>query len=179
MKKAFFGFLLSGMILACNNSKTETDKTKVKSSETTQPTEFADARYMDLGKKHMQAFEAGDISAWSELFSDDAVYSWSSGDSMVGKKAIFDYWANRRKNVIDSIQFSNDIWLPIKVNQPQKGPDMPGVWLLNWYQVNVRYKTGKKLQFWVHTDYHFNASDKVDRAIEYIDRAPIQAATKK
>jgi hypothetical protein len=179
MKKVFIAFILSGILLACNNSKTEADKTITKgaSDTKTQPAEFADAKYMDMGRQHMQKFEKGDIDGWTEMFADNAVYDWSAGDSLAGKKAILDYWKNRRTNVIDSIQFSNDIWIPIKINQPQKGPDQPGIWLLSWYQVNVKYKTGKKLQFWVHTDYHFNENDKVDRAIEYIDRAPIKAAT--
>jgi hypothetical protein len=32
---------------------------------------------------------------------------------------------------------------------------------------------------WIHTDIHFDANDKIDRAIQYIDRVPINAATKK
>jgi hypothetical protein len=181
MKKILMGFILSGILLACNNSKTESEQPMVKDASDTkpQPAEFADTKYTEMGKQYMQKFQEGDIAGWAEMFADDAVYAWSSGDSLVGKKAITDYWSNRRNTVIDSIQFSNDIWLPIKINQPQKGPDQPGNWLLNWYQVNVKYKTGKKLQFWVHTDYHFNASDKVERAIQYIDRAPIKEATMK
>jgi hypothetical protein len=181
MKKVFIGFLLSGILLACNNSKTEADNTMIKDASDTKPqqAEFADAKYADIGKQLLQKFESGDIDSWVNLFADNAVYSWSSGDSLAGKKAIADYWKNRRMNVIDSIHFTNDIWLPIKVNQPQKGPDAPGNWLLSWYQVEVKYKASKKLGFWVHTDYHFDASDKIDRAIQYIDMAPIKAATMK
>ena len=181
MKKLALAFMLSGILLACNNSKTEADNTMVKDATDTkpQPAEFADAKYMDMGKQMMQKFESGDIDSWVNMFSDNAVYSWSAGDSLAGKKAVADYWKNRRANVIDSIHFSNDIWLPIKINQPQKGPDAPGNWLLSWYQVNTKYKTGKKLQFWVHTDYHFDATDKIDRAVQYIDMAPIKAATMK
>lgn len=181
MKKIFLGFILSGMLIACNNSSTTTgNNTMVKgdsSTKATPPAEFTDAKYADWGKQSMHKFESGDIEGWADMFADNAVYAWSAGDSLAGKKAIIDYWKNRRANVIDSIHFSNDIWLPIKINQPQKGPDRPGVWLLSWYQVNSKYKSGKKLQFWVHTDYHYDSSDKVDRAIQYIDRAPINAAT--
>jgi len=42
--------------------------------------------------------------------------------------------------------------------------------------VNVKYKNGKKLSFWIHSDFHYNAEDKVDIYIQYIDRAPINAA---
>lgn len=179
MKRILLGCILSVMLIACNNSSTTADNTMVKSdssTKTTPPAEFADTKYADWGKQAMQKFESGDIEAWAGMFADNAVYMWSAGDSLAGKKAIIDYWKNRRGNVIDSIHFSNDIWLPIKINQPQKGPDMPGIWLLNWYQVNTTYKSGKKLQFWVHTDYHYDNNDKVDRAIQYIDKAPINAA---
>ena len=181
MKKVFYCLFLSGALFACNNSKTEADKPMVKDASDTKPApaEFADAKYSDMGKQMMQKFESGDIDSWANMFADNAVYAWSAGDSVVGKKAITDYWKNRRMNVIDSIHFSNDIWLPIKVNQPQKGPDMPGTWLLSWYQVAAKYKSGKSLGFWVHTDYHFDANDKIDRAVQYIDMAPIKAAVGK
>jgi len=106
-------------------------------------------------------------------YADNAVYIWSVGDSLVGKAAIANYWKDRRTKLIDSVTFLNDIWLPIKVNTPQRGPDMKGVWLLGWRQVMVKYKNGKKLGFWVHADAHFDGNDKIDRVIEYIDRAPI------
>ena len=119
---------------------------------------------------------SGDIDGWLNSFADNATYVWSRGDSLAGKKAIDDYWRNRRTKVIDSISFVNDIWLPLKVNQPQKGPDMKGNWLLSWYQVRVKFKNGKKLMFAVHADLHFNDADKIDRLLQYIDSAPINAA---
>jgi hypothetical protein len=180
MRKLLIAILVPGILFACKN-KTESSASnepmvKSTAAEKTKGAEFADEKYMQMGKERLQEFESGDIEKWVGQFADNAVYIWSAGDSLAGKKAIMDYWMNRRKNVIQSIKMSNDIWLPIKVNQPQKGPDMPGVWLLGWYQVNVTYKNGKSLQFWVHNDLHYNDKDQVDRAVQYIDRAPINAA---
>jgi hypothetical protein len=184
MKK--FLIIASGLLilLACNNEQKNSSDTKMASdasdsSAKKQQAEFADSKYADMGKASLAKFETGDVDGWLSDFADNAVYSWSSGDSIVGKKAITDYWKDRRMNVIDSIKFSNDIWLPIKVNTPQRGPDVPGVWLLSWYQVNVKYKSAKSLSFWVHTDFHFDSNDKIDRAVQYIDRAPINAAVGK
>jgi hypothetical protein len=179
MKRVFIAFFLSGFLWACNNSKTETATPMVKDASDVKPpqSEIADAKYADMGKLMMQKFEAGDIDSWANMFADNAVYAWSNGDSLAGKKAIADYWKNRRGNVIETIHFSNDIWLPLKVNEPQKGPDMKGIWLLNWYQVNVKYKAAAKpIGFWIHTDYHFDENEKIDRAVQYIDMAPIKAA---
>jgi len=148
------------------------------SSATATPpqSEFADARYTEMGKKVMSQLASGDIKGMMESYADNAVYIWSAGDSLAGKDAIDKYWTDRRAKVVDSVHYVNDIWLPIKVNRPQQGPDMPGVWLLGWVEVHVRYKNGSKLAFWVHTDYHFNNADKIDRQVTYIDRAPINKA---
>jgi hypothetical protein len=74
--------------------------------------------------------------------------------------------------------FINDIWLPIKVNEPQRN-EQSGVWLLSWYVLKAKYKTGKSMTQEIHTDMHFDANDKIDRVIQFLDRAPINAATKK
>ena len=182
MRKIFIGFILSGILIACNNNKetasNEPKTTDDSTTKTTQQSEFADPKYVDMGKQRLQQFQSGDIDTWVGQFADNAVYLWSAGDSLAGKKAITDYWKDRRGKVIDSITFSNDIWLPLKVNYSQRGPDIRGIWLLSWYQVDAKYKTGKKLTFWTHTDFHFNSNDQIDRVIQYIDRAPIMAATK-
>jgi hypothetical protein len=169
------------LLLACNNEKKDdtktTDSTSAdKKDNKTPQSEFADPKYTDWGKKMLAQMSSGDMDGWLSNYADDAVYQWSSGDSLAGKAAIEKYWKDRRMNVIDSISFSNDIWLPLKVNTPQRGPDAAGIWLLSWYQINVKYKNGKKLMMWTHIDHHFNASDKIDRSVQYIDRAPINAA---
>ncbi len=170
-------------LLSCNSNKpAETNNSTSKDTvSTTAPTgtqqaEFADARYVEMGKKTLAQFTSGDIDGWMSNYADSAMYRWSSGDSLAGKAAIARYWKERRAKVIDSLVATNDIWIPLKVNRPQQGPDIPGIWLLNWHEVNVKYKNGKRLMFWVHTDFHYNADDKIDIVIQYIDRAPINKA---
>ncbi len=181
MKKIFIMSAACMLLLACNNEKKDDPKTTETTAgadkdKTPAPSEFADPKYAEWGKKMIAQMTSGDIAGWMSGYADNAVYQWSAGDSLGGKAAIEKYWTDRRKDVIDSITFSNDIWLPLKVNTPQKGPDQAGVWLLSWYEVNVKYKNGKKLIFWTHTDHHFDANDKIDRTIQYIDRAPINKA---
>jgi len=178
MRKILLGMICLTAIASCKNEPEKTE-TQVASAVTTTkpppPAEFADQRFVDLGKKSLELFEKGDIDGWMNSFADNAVYRWSSGDSLAGKEAITKYWKDRRMNVIDSLHFSKEIWLPMKVNEPQS-IETKGTWLLNWYQVNVRYKNGKQLSFWVHTDMHYNTDSKIDELIQYIDRAPINAA---
>jgi hypothetical protein len=183
MKRIFIMSAVCMLLLACNNEKKDDTKTTettmsadADKDKTPAQSEFADPKYAEWGKKMIAQMASGDVAGWMSGYADNAVYQWSAGDSLGGKAAIEKYWTERRKDLIDSISFSNDIWLPLKVNTPQKGPDQAGVWLLSWYQVNVKYKNGKKLVFWTHTDHHFDANDKIDRTIQYIDRAPINKA---
>lgn len=184
MRKLFFFLFVTVLFIGCNNNKTAEQKsepTVATNSETkeTPPAEIADGKYIEIGKKGLAALSSGDIDGWMNDFADNAMYRWNYGDSLAGKPAITAYWKKRRGEVIDSISFTNDIWLPVKVNQPQQKVQSPGVWLLAWYQVNAKYKTGKKMTQWIHTDMHFDANDKIDQLIMYLDRASIMEATKK
>ena len=139
------------------------------------PVEITDPKYVEIGKGIGAGLTSGDIDAMTSNFADNAKYFWSAGDSLVGKQAIIDYWKDRRGKVIETMSYPQSVWLPIKMNEAQ-GAATAGVWLLVWNQVAVKYKNGKELKFWAHTDYHFDSNDKVDRVIQYIDRAPINAA---
>ena len=143
------------------------------------PVEFADAKYMDMAKANMATFAIKDIAKWSGDLADNARYLWNSGDSLVGKPAIVDFWTNRMSNVIESVKFENSIYLPVKVNEPQS-IEAKGVWVLSWHQVTAKYiATGKSMTQWIHTAMHFNSNDKIDQFSLYIDRLAIQQASTK
>lgn len=179
MKNFLLGTICFAMLLSCNNeTKHSEERVAGETTKNPRPVEFADQKYVDMGKKALDQFASGDIDSWVSNFADNAIYRWSAGDSLAGKEAITKYWKDRRMNVIDSIRFTNDIWLPVTVNQPQAS-EAKGIWLLNWYQVNVKFKTGQRLSFWVHSDIHYNNANQIDELIQYIDRAPINAATAK
>ena len=184
MKKMFVLAFGSLLFMGCNNDtdagkKTDAAPAVAAGDTKMQDAEFADAKYAEVGKKALAAMSSGDMDAWVSNYADNAVYYWNGGDSLAGKAAITDYWKKRRTEVIDSISFSSDIWLPVKVNKPQAPEQAPGVWLLGWYKIKAKYKTGKSMVQWSHIDYHFDAADKIDRVIQYIDKAPINAATAK
>ena len=178
MKKSYLLAVVYALIAACNSASTEKQEQPLvaSSEEKQQAVEFADAKYTDMGKKALAAMTSGDVDAWMSIFADNAKYYWNGGDSLIGKAAINEYWKKRRTEVIDSITFTNEIWLPVKVNEPQQSVQTKGVWLLSWYQVTSKYKNGKTMTQWAHNDFHFDANDKIDQAIHYIDRAPINAA---
>ena len=172
-------------LISCNDEKkddatstTAADPTAVTAKAESPQTEFADAKYSEIAKNSLAKLSAGDVPGMLNDYADTSVYVWNNGDSLAGKKAISDYWTKRRGEVIDSVTFTKQIWLPVKVNRPQS-VEAPGVWALGWYMVEAKYKTGKKMVQWMHMDLHFNSADKIDRSIHYLDRAPINSAIAK
>lgn len=168
---------LSCMIACKEEKKTEktTDEIAVETTteETIQPVEIADNKYSEMGKKSLDELSKGDMDAWMSHYADNAKYYWNSGDSLVGKAAIDKYWRNRRGEVIESITFENQIWLPIKVNDLEN-VQKKGNWLLGWYKTTAKYKGGKSMTQWIHTDFHFDEKDRIDEVNQYLDRQIIK-----
>lgn len=183
MKKILLGMFLSAVLFACNNEKTESTE----STETTAPavseTETNSGDVLlplsegDGVKNAMTAFSNADVAGMTSNYDDNVKYFWSGGDSLIGKKAVQDYY-NGRWKLIDSLSFSDQIVLPVKVNVSQSPYHTLGKWVIHWAFVHVKYKNGKKINFWIHNDYHYNEAGKIDVAIQYIDRQPLIEATK-
>lgn len=182
MRKIFFGVICSALLIACND-QTKSDnaaneQASVSSAGNKPPTEVLDLKEADGVKASFAALSKGDVDAMLTNYADDATHFWSAGDSAVGKTAIADYWKGRLK-LIDSLTFSETIVLPIRINESQSPQyATTGKWVLAWTFSHVKYKNGKKLDFWAHTDYYFNDAGKIANVIQYIDRAPIMEATK-
>ena len=181
MKKFFFGVFISLFFISCNEKaeeKTASD-TSTASTETKKPaTELLDLSEADGVKAGSAAFTKGDIDGMTAAFDDNIRYFFSGGDSLVGKQKVKDYYTGRWK-LIDSVMYSETVLLPIRINESQSPQYATlGKWVLSWNFAHVKYKNGKWLHFWIHTDYHYNDGGKVDAVVQYIDRHPIIEATK-
>ena len=168
-------------LFACNNEqkKGEAAAPDANAAKTGAPVELIlDSNFVNTTKASMAAFEKKDIEGYTANMADDVKFRWSSGDSLVGKQAVKDYWT-RRFNMVETFNLSNPIFLPIKANEsPNGGVTAAGKWMLTWYMVHVKYKNNKELYFWVHNAQHYNSADKIDESAQYVDRHPIIEATK-
>ena len=140
--------------------------------------EIGDAKYADMLKKQMASFAAKDLNAYMANFADNAVYYWNNGDSLAGKPAIQEYWGKRFNDVVESVTFSNSIYIPVKINTPQS-VELPGNYVLAWYSVDAKYKNGKSMTQWMHSVNHFNANDQIDQVNLFRDNQLINDALKK
>lgn len=181
MKKIFFGVFISAFIIGCSNEKAEENSSATAATNPTETKktgdEILDMSAADEAKNSLQAFAKGDVNGMTAHYDDNAKYYWSGGDSLVGKKAVQDYYTGRWK-LIESLNVIDQVVLPVKVNTSQAPGHVLGKWVLVWSNVEVKYKNGKTIKFWTHTDYHYNDAGKVDVAIQYIDRHQLMEATK-
>lgn len=179
MKRILFGLFLSVLMLSCKDEAKDTDDQGKVASESTAkpPVELLDTSMNASVQKSFEAYEKGDLDGFLADYDDNVRFIWSSGDSLIGKAAVKDYFAARR-NLTQSIKFSNNIYLPIHSNVSPAEGVMTGKWMLHWVQVDVTYKSNKSLKFWLHNASHYNASNKIDYVAQYVDRGPLMAASK-
>ncbi len=182
--KQTIGFLLCAVIfIACTNDQSATadaTTTTADSANTEMNTargyEFGDDKYVQMAKQVMQNLSSGNMDGYMTDYADNAIYRFSGGDSLNGKPAITDYWKKRRSEVIESLSYSSEVWLPIKVNTPISEGQLPGNYALTWNRVSAKYKSGKTMSQRMHMVFHFDDNDKIDRVTQYLDRVPVMAA---
>ena len=183
MKKVLF-FAASCFLLACNDGADNTTTTNDSSGNAmtskeskNNPVDSADKKYADISRAALEKFSHGDVDGWVNDFADNGVYIRPNGDSVVGKAAITNFWKERWK-AIDSISFTDQIYLPVNVHQTQ-ATEPAGIWSLSWYIINAKYKNGVKARIPAHQVSHFDANGKIDRFVHYFDTAPIQSTMTK
>jgi len=181
MKNFLFGVFISAFLIGCSNEKAEENSSATAATTSTDTKKGGDELLAtsegDWAKAGLTAFSRGDIEGMTANYEDTVFYLWSGGDSLRGKKAVQEYYKGRWA-LIDSLNFSDHVILPVNMAVQQSAFAPTGKWTLTWSFAHVKYKTGKKVDFWVHNVYHHTSSGKVDFVGQYIDRVPINAASK-
>ena len=183
MKKYLFAIVSCSIFLACTNKPSDTTQNTQDSAMTTKqsktssgPVEIGDSKYTEIGKSELKNLSSGDIDAFAEGLSDNALYAWSSGDTLIGKGSIVKYWKEQQNKLIDKMSFVKPVWIPIRVNESQQGQDIPGNWLMCWSLFKVKYKNGKSVDVWANALFHFDSTDKIDIISQYYDKTPLNKA---
>jgi hypothetical protein len=181
MKKIIPGIIFCACLWACNDDKQgqiASDVTADSSSGKNVVNQLLDISEADGVKAAFAALAKGDVEGMTANYDDNAKWYFSGGDSAIGKQAIKDYW-NGRLKLIETLAFPEIIVLPVKINESESPRYAPnGKWVFAWTMTQVKYKNGKTLNFWVHTDYLYNEAGKIVNVIQFIDRHPIMEATK-
>jgi len=180
MKKMLIAFFALALFNSCNNEKKE-EKPAEAAAAPAEPAKKMAFDVLDLSAgdavlKSAEAFSKKDVDGMLADYDDNVMFRWSSGDSLVGKQAVKNYYAGRIK-LIDTLTFGEHIILPIVMNDVQAKTVRTGKWILFWTETKVKYKNGKTIMFWQHSTNHVNDAGKVDQVNQFIDRGQIAAAT--
>ncbi len=171
MKNIFITALLGMLLISCSQPAQETKPTEAE----VLPVEFADPKFTEMAKESLRQLAEGDIAGFGNRLADNAIFRWNNGDSIVSKQAIVNFWQDRRTKAIDTITYSREAWLSIKANNPPKHI-AKGVYVFNWADFHVTYTTGKSIDQNIHSVFQFNDQGQILGMIQYLDRAPINAA---
>jgi ketosteroid isomerase-like protein len=169
MKNLAICAAIAAFLISCSQSPEQATSEKI-----TMPLELAGPLYRNIAKEGLMQLTEKNVDGFIEKFSDNAVYRFNNLDSLSGKESIKTYWENRMANVIDRLEISDDVWLPLKINQSENV--RTGDWVLNWSRVKATYTTGKSMTQLVHTVYHFDTDGKIDLVTQFVDQAPIMSA---
>jgi hypothetical protein len=131
MKNQIALVLFIGIMWSCNQTTQEVAAPVEEPKP--QPIEFTDAKYIDMCKQGLTDLSSKNIDAFTNNFADNAIYRFNNGDSIAGKAAINAYWKDRMTNAIETISFSNDIWLSLKVNESEQFKT--GNCVFGWFSV--------------------------------------------
>ncbi len=173
-------FLLS----ACNSgtdSKPVENEAPAANSERPTATDAANSIVLppsstDGVKKAIEAYASGDISAFTADMDENIKFYYPApGDSLVGKKAVSDFYTKRRA-MADSIQVVNPIYLGIR--NSTNPAVAQGDWLMAWYTYAIKYKNGKRIGLPIHVVQHLNSAGKVDIMAMYYDMHRVMEASK-
>ena len=106
MKKIISAICIAALLFACNNEekKAETAAPDAKSETAAAPVELInDSNLVNSVKAAFTAFENKDIEGYTANLDDNVIFSWSGGDSLIGKQAVKN-WYTARFNIIDNIK---------------------------------------------------------------------------
>jgi hypothetical protein len=180
MKKFFIMAAACFVLLSCNNKKEEEKKSDVNTvtgTEKKPAMELLDPSTATPVIKMHEAWANRDLDGMVADLADNVKYTWSSGDSVMGKQGVKDYYAGRLK-LIKEYKILNKIVLPVQANESLAATVPGGKWILYWQEASVTYNNGKMIHFWIHNTNHLDDAGKIDFVGQYIDKAPIIEATK-
>ena len=177
MKKFFFILPALVLFFSCGQKQAavEVAESAIQEPEEVPGIVLTNEKYVPECKAAMAAMSQGDMAGFTALMSEDVVYVFNYGDSLVGKSAVEEWWANRFETDLDKVTFSNEVWMSVDAVQPTYDVE-PGDYVMAWFMVNGQYKTGNSMNQFIHIVYHFNSAGKADRITQFLDRVPIMIA---
>ncbi len=166
--------IIAIFLIACNSTSNTVPEEK--STVPDPPIAILDSTAGTDLENSIKAFANGDVNGFTANMDDNIKFYYPGpGDSLLGRDAVNKYYSDRWK-LIDSIRIANPVYLSVNVN---RGPVMPGKWMMAWYSFRINYKSGNGTFLPIHTVAHSNAAGKTDILYMYYDMHKVMMAQRK
>ncbi len=139
--------------------------------------EAASQEYADLTQKTLDLLTEFDLETWKEYLADDVVWYWPDGTSETrhtinGKEELITWWKNWKETTGAQISFTNNTFLPLKVNKPSNYYKLVGTGVLAYTDLTISIQD-KSTSVRQHMVFMFDENKKINHALLYYDRTGI------
>jgi len=169
------GFIFCAMLfINCNENKKEDS---VMAEQEIPMLEAASQEYADLAQKTLELLSEFDLETWKEYLADDVEWYWPDGNSetrhtIKGKEELITWWKNWKETTGGQMSFTNNTFLPIKVNKASNYYKLVGTGVLAYTDLTISLQD-KSTSVRQHIVFMFDENKKISHALLYYDRTGI------
>jgi hypothetical protein len=165
----------SVFILSCLGTKEK----EVDVVKTEQPAvEEASQTYAIIVEESLNILQDFDFDELDTYFANDVEWYWPNGGMesrsiIKGKQNVINYWKDwRATSGVESMQFYNSDFMPLKTNKSNDQYNIVGVVVLYYGDITIYGKAGSTTVR-QHMVFSFNKDKKIQKVFSYYDRTGI------
>jgi hypothetical protein len=157
----------------------ETKENEVAEVTIEQPAvEAASQKYANIVEECLNVMQDFNFDGLGAYIADDVQWYWPNGGMetrsiIKGKENVINFWKNwRATSGVESMQFYNSDFMPLRTNRPNDQYNVVGVVVLYYGDITIYGKAGSTIVR-QHLVFSFNDNDKIKNIFSYYDRTGI------
>lgn len=157
----------------------ETKENEVAGVTIEQPAvEAASQKYANIVEECLNVMQDFNFDGLGVYLADDVQWYWPNGGMetrsiIKGKQNVINFWKNWRvTSGVESMQFYNSDFMPLRTNRSNDQYNVVGVVVLYYGDITIYGKAGSTIVR-QHLVFSFNDDDKIQNIFSYYDRTGI------
>jgi hypothetical protein len=157
----------------------ETKENEVAEVTIEQPAvEAASQKYANIVEECLNVMQDFNFDGLGVYLADDVQWYWPNGGMetrsiIKGKQNVINFWKNWRvTSGVESMQFYNSDFMPLRTNRSNDQYNVVGVVVLYYGDITIYGKAGSTIVR-QHLVFSFNDDDKIQNIFSYYDRTGI------
>ncbi|AUC79679.1 hypothetical protein CW736_10025 [Nonlabens sp. MB-3u-79] len=140
--------------------------------------EAASQKYANIVEECLNVMQDFNFDGLGVYLADDVQWYWPNGGMetrsiIKGKENVINFWKNwRATSGVESMQFYNSDFMPLRTNRSNDQYNVVGVVVLYYGDITIYGKAGSTIVR-QHLVFSFNDDDKIKNIFSYYDRTGI------